>query len=79
MAKPMKGCVKLEEMKALAVAWSLKLLVSLRHTVDLIETDSLMVVNGLKSQTKGLSAFYTVLNDVTFFIQIFTSTVLSCL
>uniref|UniRef100_A0A803Q5N4 Reverse transcriptase domain-containing protein n=1 Tax=Cannabis sativa TaxID=3483 RepID=A0A803Q5N4_CANSA len=71
MVKPMKGCVKTEEMEALAVAWSLKLLLTLRLSVDFVETDSLMVVNGLKSQSKGLSAFYVILNDITFLLSNF--------
>ncbi|KAM6543446.1 hypothetical protein CsatB_007893 [Cannabis sativa] len=71
MVKPMKGCVKPEEMEALAIAWSLKLLMTHRLSVDFVETDSLMVVNGLKSQTKGLSSFYVLLNDITFLLSNF--------
>uniref|UniRef100_A0A803PBD0 Uncharacterized protein n=1 Tax=Cannabis sativa TaxID=3483 RepID=A0A803PBD0_CANSA len=71
MVEPMKGCVKTEEMEALAVAWSLKLLLTLRLSVDFVETDSLLVVNGLKSQSKGLSSFYVILNDITFLLSNF--------
>ncbi|KAF4404938.1 hypothetical protein G4B88_006324 [Cannabis sativa] len=52
MAKPIKGCIKPKEMEVLAVAWSLKLLVSHRLTVSLIEIDLLLVVNILKSSAK---------------------------
>uniref|UniRef100_A0A803QK36 Reverse transcriptase domain-containing protein n=1 Tax=Cannabis sativa TaxID=3483 RepID=A0A803QK36_CANSA len=71
MVKPMKGCVKAEEMEALAIAWGLKLLLHLRLNVDFIESDSLMVVNGLKSHFKGLSAFHVILNDITFLLSNF--------
>uniref|UniRef100_A0A803Q6Z2 Reverse transcriptase domain-containing protein n=1 Tax=Cannabis sativa TaxID=3483 RepID=A0A803Q6Z2_CANSA len=71
MVKPMKGCVKAEEMEALAIAWGLKLMLHLRLNVDFIESDSLMVVNGLKSHFKGLSAFHVILNDITFLLSNF--------
>ncbi|KAM6547612.1 hypothetical protein CsatB_019288 [Cannabis sativa] len=71
ISKPLLGNYKPEEMEALGLALSLNWLISNNLSVDFIETDSLLVVQGLLSSQSFLSAFHAILNNITFLVSSF--------
>ncbi|KAM6571333.1 hypothetical protein CsatA_015413 [Cannabis sativa] len=71
LSKPIQGNFKAEEMEALGLALSLNWLLSHNLSVDYIETDSLLVVQGLTSSHVFLSAFHAILNNVNYLVSLF--------
>uniref|UniRef100_A0A803QEQ9 RNase H type-1 domain-containing protein n=1 Tax=Cannabis sativa TaxID=3483 RepID=A0A803QEQ9_CANSA len=71
LSKSFLGCFKAEEMEATALALTLQWLLSLGLTADIIETDSLLVVQGLKAASECNSAFHTLLKDVNYLVSFF--------
>ncbi|XP_060959196.1 uncharacterized protein LOC133030463 [Cannabis sativa] len=71
LSKPIQGCFKPEEMEAVALAHSLKWVVNLGLSINFIETDSLLVVQGLKIAHMCNSAFHLILNDVNYLVSFF--------
>ncbi|KAM6574232.1 hypothetical protein CsatA_022559 [Cannabis sativa] len=71
LSKSILGCFKPKEMEATALALTLQWLISLGLTVDFIETDSLLVVQGLKASYDCNSAFHTMLKDVNYLVSFF--------
>ncbi|KAM6571390.1 hypothetical protein CsatA_015470 [Cannabis sativa] len=71
LSKSILGCFKPEEMEATALAMALQWLISLGLTADFIETDSLLVVQGLKSAYVCNSAFHSMLKDVNYLVSFF--------
>ncbi|KAM6597215.1 hypothetical protein CsatA_007739 [Cannabis sativa] len=71
LSKPMKGCFKPEEMEALALAQTLKWSINLCLSAEFIETDSLMVVQGLKTAFTCNSTFHTILKNVKYLVSFF--------
>ncbi|XP_060970191.1 uncharacterized protein LOC133037264 [Cannabis sativa] len=70
-SKSIIGCFKPEEMEATAMALSLQWLINLGLTADFIETDSLLVVQGLKAALHCNSAFHSMLKDVNYLVSFF--------
>uniref|UniRef100_A0A803NJJ8 Uncharacterized protein n=1 Tax=Cannabis sativa TaxID=3483 RepID=A0A803NJJ8_CANSA len=70
-SKAIKGCYKAEEMEATALVHALQWLLNLGLTADIIETDSLLVVQGLKAASSCSSAFHAILNDVNYLVSSF--------
>ncbi|XP_060972454.1 uncharacterized protein LOC115717936 [Cannabis sativa] len=71
ISKPLLGNYKAEEMEALGLALSLNWLIANNLSVDFIETDSLLVVQGLLSSQSFLSAFHAILNNINFLVSFF--------
>uniref|UniRef100_A0A803QFU0 RNase H type-1 domain-containing protein n=1 Tax=Cannabis sativa TaxID=3483 RepID=A0A803QFU0_CANSA len=71
LSKSILGCFKPKEMEATALALTLQWLISLGLTADFIETDSLLVVQGLKASYDCNSAFHTMLKDVNYLVSFF--------
>uniref|UniRef100_A0A803QKK6 RNase H type-1 domain-containing protein n=1 Tax=Cannabis sativa TaxID=3483 RepID=A0A803QKK6_CANSA len=71
ISKPLLGNYKAEEMEAIGLALSLNWLISNNLSVDFIETDSLLVVQGLLSSQSYLSAFHAILNNINFLVSFF--------
>ncbi|KAM6564495.1 hypothetical protein CsatB_024493 [Cannabis sativa] len=70
-SKSIHGSYKAEEMEATALVYALQWLQSIGLSTDYIETDSLLVVQGLKVASHFNSAFHTVLNDVNYLVSYF--------
>uniref|UniRef100_A0A803Q1R5 RNase H type-1 domain-containing protein n=1 Tax=Cannabis sativa TaxID=3483 RepID=A0A803Q1R5_CANSA len=71
LSKPITDCYKLEEMEALGLALALQWLLSHNLSANYIETDSMLVVQGLKAAPNCNSTFHTILKDVNFLISFF--------
>uniref|UniRef100_A0A803PH33 Uncharacterized protein n=1 Tax=Cannabis sativa TaxID=3483 RepID=A0A803PH33_CANSA len=70
-SKSIHGSYKVEEMEATALVYALQWLRSIGLSTDYIETDSLLVVQGLKVASHFNSAFHSVLNDVNYLVSYF--------